>query len=148
MQNTAHHINILLVEDNPGDARLAQEGIKELGFQHTLSIVDDGLKAINYLHRQGEFENVSQPDLILLDLNLPKKSGKEVLAEIKEDIHLRTIPVVVLSTSKSEKDISEVYNLHGNCYITKPVDFEEFVNVVKTINNFWFNLVKLPKENN
>ena len=137
-------IEILLVEDNPGDVRLTQEALKEGKILNNLNIAKDGVEAISFLRRKGEYENTARPDLILLDLNLPKKDGREVLLEIKEDEELRRIPVVVLTTSKAEEDIIRTYNCHANCYITKPVDFDQFINVVKSIENFWLTVVKLP----
>ncbi len=139
-------VKILLVEDNPGDVRLTQEAFKENKVRNSLSVVEDGLEAIAFLHRAGKYANAPRPDLILLDLNLPKKDGREVLAEIKEDPNLKSIPVVVLTTSKAEEDIIKSYNLHANCYITKPVDLEQFLVVVKSIEDFWLTVVKLPSE--
>ncbi|MFC2071828.1 response regulator [Chloroflexota bacterium] len=139
-------IKILLVEDNPGDVRLTQEAFKENKVGNSLSIVEDGLEAMNFLHQVGKYADVPRPDLILLDLNLPKKDGREVLGEIKEDPNLKSIPVVVLTTSKAEEDIIKSYNLHANCYITKPVDLEQFMTVVKSIEDFWLTIVKLPSE--
>lgn len=137
-------IEILLVEDNPGDIRLTVEALKDSKLQNNLSVARDGVEAIDFLrHREG-YENSPVPDIILLDLNLPRKSGREVLEEIKTDDILRRIPVVVLTTSDDEKDILTTYNLHANCYITKPVDLSRFVDIVKTIEGFWFQIVKLP----
>ncbi len=137
---------ILLVEDNPGDVRLAKEGLKESKVTNNLHVVDDGVEAIDFLHKEGKYADAVTPDLILLDLNLPRKDGREVLAEIKADEHLRRIPVVVLTTSKSEEDVIKTYNLHANCYVTKPVDLDQFVKIVKSVNNFWFEMVTLPTE--
>jgi CheY-like chemotaxis protein len=137
-------IEILLVEDNPGDVRLIREALKEGKVRNTLHVVYDGVEAITFLRKQGEYSGVLRPDLILLDLNLPKKDGREVLAEIKEDENLKRIPVVVLTTSQSEIDILKSYNLHANCYITKPVDLGQFLEVVKSIEDFWLTIVKLP----
>ncbi|MHA2362487.1 MAG: response regulator [Candidatus Hodarchaeales archaeon] len=137
-------IHVLLVEDNPADVRLTQEIIKESKLFIKLSIVEDGDEALNFLRNQGEFSDAKRPDLILLDLNLPKKDGREVLAEIKNDNDLKIIPVVILTTSASEKDIAKSYGLHANCFVTKPVDLEQFSLVVKSIENFWFAIVKLP----
>ncbi|MBN2419435.1 MAG: response regulator [Deltaproteobacteria bacterium] len=137
-------IEILLVEDNPGDVRLTQEALKEGKILNNLSIAKDGVEAISFLRREGEYENTARPDLILLDLNLPKKDGREVLMEIKKDEDLRRIPVVVLTTSRAEEDIIRTYDCYANCYITKPVDFDQFINVVKSIENFWLTVVKLP----
>ncbi len=137
-------IEILLVEDNPGDVRLTVEALKEGKVANEISVAADGMEAMEFLRRAGRHSDVPMPDLILLDLNLPKKNGREVLAEIKMDDRLKHIPVVVLTTSQAEKDIILTYNLHANCYITKPVDFGQFIDVVKSIENFWFTVVKLP----
>ncbi len=137
-------IEILLVEDNPGDVRLTKEALKEGKVANQINVVMDGMEAMAFLHKEGKYANAPKPDLILLDLNLPKKNGREVLAEIKEDQRLKCIPVVILTSSQAEKDIVMTYNLHANCYITKPVDFDQFIGVVKSIENFWFNVVKLP----
>ena len=139
-------IKILLVEDNPGDVRLTKEALKDSKIYNHLSIVGDGMEAMAFLRREGGYADADRPDLILLDLNLPKKDGRDVLKEIKEDPDLRRIPVVILTTSRSEQDIIKTYDLHANCYISKPVDLEQFVNVVKSIENFWFSIVKLPPE--
>ena len=137
-------IEILLVEDNPGDVRLTIEALKEGKVSNHLSVARDGVEAIAFLRREGPYTQASRPDLILLDLNLPKKDGREVLAEIKEDSSLRRIPVVVLTTSKAEEDILRTYDLHANCYITKPVDLEQFISVVRSIDDFWLSVVRLP----
>lgn len=137
-------VEILLVEDNPGDVRLTKEALKEYKIINNLSVVMDGEEAIDFIFKKGKYKNAPTPDIILLDLNLPKKDGREVLAEIKNDEKLRTIPVVVLSTSESDLDISSSYYNHANCYITKPVDFDNFIEVVKTLQNFWVSVVKLP----
>jgi two-component system, chemotaxis family, response regulator Rcp1 len=137
-------IEILLVEDNPGDVRLTREALKEGKVVNNLQIVEDGEEALSYLRRQGPYTQATRPDLILLDLNLPKKSGREVLAEIKEDPDLRRIPVVILTVSEAEQDIIKSYNLHANCYITKPVNLEQFMDVVQSIENFWLTVVMLP----
>jgi chemotaxis family two-component system response regulator Rcp1 len=142
--NLANAVEILLVEDNPGDARLAREALNESSIKHNLYIVDDGEKALEFLFKRGEYHSLPQPDLILLDLNLPKISGLQVLAEIKAEDHLRKIPVVVLSISQSEKDIEESYNLNANCYVTKPLDLNEFIRVFENIQNFWLKTVRLP----
>ncbi|MGC9444480.1 MAG: response regulator [Candidatus Methanospirareceae archaeon] len=139
-------IEILLVEDNPGDIRLTREGLKEGRIFNNLSVAEDGVEAMAFLRREGEYADAPRPDLILLDLNLPKKDGREVLKEIKSDPKLRRIPVVILTTSRAEEDIMGTYNQHANCYITKPVDFDQFVNVVKTIEDFWLTIVRLPPE--
>lgn len=141
-------IEILLVEDNPGDVRLTIEALKEGKVANQINVVMDGIDAMAFLRREGKYENAPIPDLILLDLNLPKKNGREVLAEIKMDPKLKYIPVVVLTTSQAEKDIIMTYNMHANCYITKPVDFDQFISVVKSIENFWFTVVKLPPKEN
>jgi CheY-like chemotaxis protein len=137
-------IEILLVEDNPGDVRLTIEALKEGKVANKINVAVDGIEALAFLRREGKYENAPKPDLILLDLNLPKKNGREVLAEIKMNTHLKCIPVVILTSSQAEKDIVTTYNLHANCYITKPVDFDQFIDVVKSIENFWFTVVKLP----
>lgn len=137
-------IEILLVEDNPGDVRLTKEALKEDKIINNLHLAKDGIEAISFLRREGEYANAVRPDLILLDLNLPKKDGREVLTEIKKDEGLRRIPVVVLTTSRAEEDIIRTYDCHANCYITKPVDFEQFINVIKSIEDFWLSVVKLP----
>jgi chemotaxis family two-component system response regulator Rcp1 len=142
---TSHKaIEILLVEDSPGDARLTVEALKEGKLSNHISLVRDGVEALDYLHKRGAHANAVQPDLVLLDLNLPKKDGREVLAEIKTDPNLKRIPVVILTTSKAEEDILKTYDLHANCYITKPVDLEQFMKVVKCIEEFWLTMVKLP----
>ena len=137
-------IEILLVEDNPGDVRLTKEALKEGKVVNVLNTVEDGEEALAYLRRQGKYAKSSRPDLILLDLNLPRKSGQEVLAEIKDDPELRRIPVVILTVSEAEQDIIKSYNLHANCYITKPVNLEQFMEVIKTIEDFWLTVVMLP----
>jgi CheY-like chemotaxis protein len=134
-------IDILLIEDNPGDVRLTQEALKESRIQNNLFVVNDGIEALEFLKRSGK-----KPDLILLDLNLPKMDGREVLRAIKQNTEFKRIPVVVLSTSSAEKDIIESYNGYANCYITKPVDLEQFLSFVKTIEEFWFSMVKLPPQ--
>jgi len=137
-------IEILLIEDNPGDVRLREEALKEGKVINRLSVVPDGVEAIEYLRKRGDYASAATPDLVLLDLNLPKKDGREVLAEVKQDPELRKIPVVVLTTSRDEQDILKSYDLHANCYITKPVDFEQFIRVVRAIEDFWLSVVKLP----
>ncbi len=137
-------IEILLVEDNPGDVRLTVEALKDAKVHNNLYVAKDGVEAMSFLRREGAYANAARPDLILLDLNLPKKDGREVLEEIKEDTGLRRIPVVVLTTSEAEMDILKAYNLHANCYITKPVGLEQFITVIKTIEDFWLEIVKLP----
>ncbi|MBF0479129.1 MAG: response regulator [Candidatus Omnitrophica bacterium] len=145
--NNIQPIEILLVEDNPADVRLTTEALKEEKIFNNLNVVTDGVEAVAYLKKEGRYAQAVRPDLILLDLNLPKKDGREVLKEIKNDEKLKAIPVVVLTVSKAEEDIIKTYNLHANCYITKPVDLEQFVKVAKTIQEFWFTIVKLPPKN-
>jgi len=138
-------IEILLIEDSPGDVRLTIEALKEAKVHNHLSVAADGAEAMEFLHRKGNHNAKPRPDLILLDLNLPKKDGREVLAEIKADPNLRRIPVVVLTTSRAEEDVVQAYDLHANCYITKPVDFKQFIKVVQSIEDFWLTVVKLPR---
>ncbi|MBC8319292.1 MAG: response regulator [Bacteroidetes bacterium] len=137
-------VEILLVEDNPGDVRLAKEALKESKVYNTLSTVEDGVEAMDYLYRRGKYSKATRPDLIILDLNLPKKDGRQVLNEIKLDESLKRIPVVILTTSKAEDDILKAYNLHANCFITKPLDINQFIKVIQSIQDFWFTIVKLP----
>jgi len=137
-------VEILLVEDNPGDVRLTEEALKEGKVLNNIHLANDGVEAVSFLQKEGKYTDAVRPDLILLDLNLPKKDGREVLMEIKKDEALRRIPVVVLTTSMAEEDIIRTYDYHANCYITKPVDFDQFINVVKSIEDFWLNVVKLP----
>ena len=144
--DTNSGIRILLVEDNPGDVRLTKEALKEAKMKNQLAVVDDGVEAMAYLRQEGEYKEVLRPDLILLDLNLPKKDGRQVLQEIKLDPELKRIPVVILTTSQAEEDILRSYDLHANCYVTKPVDLDQFINIVKSINDFWFTIVRLPSE--
>ncbi len=146
LQYPAAAITILLVEDNPGDVRLTQEALKDGKLAVNLRVVQNGVEAMAFLRREGEYADVPRPDLIFLDLNLPKKDGREVLAEIKSNDGLKNIPVVVLTSSEADTDIAKCYNLHANCYITKPVDMEQFATVVQTVENFWFTIVKLPEE--
>ena len=143
---TARPINILLVEDNPGDARLTIEALRDAKVRNELNVARDGVEAMAMLRREDGYADAPRPDLILLDLNLPRKDGRQVLAEIKSDENLRRIPVAVLTTSQAEQDILASYDLHANCYITKPVDLNEFVRVVQGIENFWLSIVKLPPE--
>jgi two-component system, chemotaxis family, response regulator Rcp1 len=138
-------IEILLVEDSPSDAQLTVEALHEGKVSNRLTRVEDGVQAMEYLHRQGPYKQATRPDLIMLDLNLPRKDGREVLSELKQDPVLKTIPVVVLTTSRADRDILRSYELHANCYITKPVDFEQFIGVVKSIEQFWLTVVTLPK---
>jgi chemotaxis family two-component system response regulator Rcp1 len=135
---------ILLVEDNPADVRLTREALNSDRLWNHLNVAKDGVEAMAYLRREGKFASAVRPDLILLDLNLPKKDGREVLAEIKADPDLMRIPVVVLTTSDAEEDILKTYGLHANCYITKPVDLRQFMKVLKSIEDFWLAIVKLP----
>jgi CheY-like chemotaxis protein len=144
--NVVKIIEILLVEDNPGDIRLTQEVLKEGKIYNHLNVVEDGEKAIAFLNRIEPYINAPLPDLILLDLNLPRRNGLEVLGIIKTNEALKHIPVVVFTTSQAEEDITSAYNLHANCYITKPIDLEQFTKSVKSIEDFWLSIVKLPKE--
>jgi CheY-like chemotaxis protein len=137
-------VEILLVEDNPADVRLTREALSSHRLWNNLSVAKDGVEAMAYLRREGKFAAAVRPDLILLDLNLPKKDGRQVLAEIKADANLMRIPVIVLTTSDAEEDILETYGLHANCYVTKPVDLKQFMKVVKSIEDFWIAIVKLP----
>jgi CheY-like chemotaxis protein len=139
-------VEILLVEDNPGDVDLTRETLLDSKLLNHMSVVNNGVEAMAYLRREGKYAAATRPDLILLDLNLPRKDGREVLAEIKVDERLRRIPVVVLTTSSAEKDILQTYDLHANCYITKPVNLDQFSAVVRAIEEFWFTIVKLPSE--
>ena len=140
-------IEILLAEDNPGDVDLAREALLTGKVKNTLHVVSDGVFAMEFLRRQGKFAGVPRPDLILLDLNMPRKDGREVLAEVKADPDLKRIPVVILTTSQAEEDILKTYNLHANCFITKPIDLHQFIKVVQAIEEFWFTIVKLPAKN-
>jgi len=137
-------VEILLVEDNIGDVRLTQEAFREGKVRNALNVVMDGAAALEFLRREGNYHDACRPDLILLDLNLPKKDGRQVLAEIKNDEDLKRIPVVVLTTSQAEQDVLKAYNLHANCYITKPVDLDKFLSVVRSLEDFWLTLVRLP----
>ncbi len=139
-------IEILLVEDNPGDIRLTQETLREFELRNHISVAKNGEEAMAFLRREGPYVDAVHPDIILLDLNLPKKDGREVLAEIKADEKLRRIPVVVLTTSSAEQDIFRTYDLHANCYITKPVDLDQFGAVIRALQEFWFKIVRLPTE--
>jgi two-component system, chemotaxis family, response regulator Rcp1 len=143
-ENFVQPIEILLVEDNPADVRLTTEALKEEKIYNNLHVVIDGVEALSFLRREGKYAKAVRPDLILLDLNLPKKDGREVLKEIKTDDNLKAIPVVVLTVSKSEEDILKTYDLHANCYITKPVDLDQFMKVIRSIQEFWLTIVKLP----
>ena len=137
-------VDILMVEDNPADVELAIEALHGAQIQSNIHIVEDGVRALEYLRRNGEYRDATRPSLILLDLNLPRKDGREVLAELKNDDDLKSIPVVVLTTSDADEDVLKSYDLHCNCYVTKPYDFEEFVGVIKAIESFWLSVVKLP----
>ncbi len=139
-------IELLLVEDSEPDVRLTKEALHEAKVKNRLWVVEDGVEAIQFLQRQGPYADAPRPDLILLDLNLPRKDGRAVLREVKADDSLRRIPVVILTTSKSEEDVLRAYDLHANCYITKPVDFNRFMEVVKSIEDFWLTVVRLPDE--
>jgi chemotaxis family two-component system response regulator Rcp1 len=141
-------VEILLVEDNPGDVRLTREALKEGKVYNNLHWSKDGVEALEFLKREGKHANAPRPDIILLDLNLPKKDGREVLAVIKRDAELKQIPVVVLTTSKAEEDVLKSYELHANCYVTKPVDLEKFIQVVQSIDRFWLTVVTLPPADN
>lgn len=138
-------VEILLVEDNPSDVELTREALDFAKVANRLSVVHDGADAVDFLFRKGKYVNAPRPDIILLDLNLPKKDGRQVLAEIKADPDLAQIPVVVLTTSQEEEDIIRAYQLHANCYVTKPVDFNQFMHIVSTIEEFWLTIVKLPQ---
>ena len=139
-------IQILLVEDSPSDAEFTIEALKEAKVRNHLSLVEDGVQAMEFLRRQGKYAQAPRPDLIMLDLNLPRKDGREVLAELKADANLKMIPVVVLTTSRAEEDVLRAYQLHANCYITKPVDFQQFLSVVRSIESFWLYVVTLPPQ--
>jgi len=139
-------LEVLLIEDNPGDVELTQIALDDSKISVNLNVVEDGVEAMAFLYKEAKYAKMPTPDIILLDLNLPKKDGREVLAEIKADNLLRRIPVVVLTTSQAEGDVLKAYNLSANCYITKPVDFDQFVKIVQSIENFWFTIVKLPPE--
>jgi CheY-like chemotaxis protein len=142
--NNAHPIRILLVEDSPSDTALTIEALKEAKVSNELTVVEDGVQALQFLRRQGPYAQAPRPDLILLDLNLPRKDGREVLAEVKSDANLQTIPIVVMTTSRAEQDVLRAYRLQANCYVTKPVDFDQFLNVVRGIESFWLCVVTLP----
>lgn len=142
----ARPVEILLVEDNPGDARLTKEALKDGKVYNRLTVVPDGVEALAYLRREGQYAGAAQPNLILLDLNLPRKDGREVLEEIKADDGLKRIPVVILTSSSAEPDVLKSYGLHANCYVTKPVDLDQFMAAVKAIEDFWLTVVTLPHE--
>jgi two-component system response regulator len=139
-------VEILLVEDSRGDVRLAQEALKDAKVRNNLHVVEDGVEAMAFLHKQGKYAQLPRPDVILLDLNLPRKDGREVLAEVKADPNLMRIPVVILTVSNAEEDVLKSYNLHANCYITKPLDLNQFLKVVRSIESFWLTIVTLPPE--
>jgi len=146
LENIGRAAEFLLVEDNPGDVRLTCEALTESKVKNNLSIVGDGMEAMAFLHREGKYADAPRPDVILLDLNLPKKNGLEVLAEIKADSSLKRIPVVIITSSEAEQDVLRTYDLHVNCYVNKPVDLEQFIKVVQSIETFWLTIVKLPSE--
>ena len=146
MENDTRSIEILLVEDNPGDARLTIEAMREAKMSNRITVVEDGVEAMAFLRRQGSFGEAPRPDLILLDLNLPRKDGREVLAEVKADPALKRIPVVILTTSRAEEDVLRAYDLHANCYVTKPVDLAQFMKIVSQIDEFWVKVVTLPRK--
>ena len=146
VKNIGSAVDILLVEDNPGDVRLTIEALKESKILNNLNVVDDGIEALAYLNKEGKYKDRPHPDLIILDLNLPRKDGREVLAEIKEHKNFKRIPIVILTISEAEEDILKTYQLHANCFITKPVDINQFTKVVKSVSNFWFSIVKLPPD--
>jgi CheY-like chemotaxis protein len=144
LNSSGKAVEVLLVEDNPGDVRLTQEALREGKVNTALSVVSNGVEALAFLRKESPYEQAPRPDLILLDLNLPRKDGREVLSELKGDESLRQIPVVVLTTSRAEEDISRAYDLHANCYVPKPVDLDQFIDVVQMINDFWLTTVLLP----
>lgn len=147
MENeVGRQVEFLLAEDNPGDVRLTQEALRESKIRNNLNVVTDGVEAIAFLRRQGKYANAPTPDVVLLDLNLPKKDGREVLAEIKSDPVLKRIPVVIITSSEAEQDILRTYDLHANCYVSKPVDLDQFIKVIQAIENFWLTIVKLPSD--
>ncbi|HEX5683508.1 MAG TPA: response regulator [Ideonella sp.] len=144
LPNSLRAIEILMVEDNPGDVRLTREALKHHKVSNELHVVEDGVAALDFLHRRPPYEQAPRPDLVLLDLNLPRKDGRQVLASIKSDELLKTIPVVILTTSQAEEDVVRAYKLNANCYVTKPVDFEQFKRIVQGIEQFWLTVVTLP----
>jgi two-component system, chemotaxis family, response regulator Rcp1 len=143
-QRTVRTIDILMVEDDPGDVRLTREALKGSKVLHSLNVVEDGVAALDYLRKAPPYQDAVRPDIVLLDLNLPRKDGREVLAAMKQDAALRMIPVVILTTSQAEEDVLRAYNLNANCYVTKPVDFDQFMRIVRTIEDFWLTVVTLP----
>lgn len=144
VDDNSRSIEMLLIEDNPGDARLTIEAMREAKLSNRMHVVEDGVEAMAFLRREGRYADAPRPDLILLDLNLPKKDGREVLADVKSDPDLRRIPVVVLTTSRAEEDVARAYDLHANCYVTKPVDLAQFMKIVSQIDEFWVKVVTLP----
>ena len=144
MKNGATEVHILLVEDNPGDVRLTLEALRDGRISNQVSVAHDGEEAIEFLRRRGEYADVARPDLVLLDLNLPKKDGREVLQEVKADPELHRIPVIVLTTSSADQDVLLSYNLHANCYIKKPIEYDEFMGAIRGLENFWTKIVRLP----
>ncbi len=144
MPNPKYAFEILLVEDNPGDVFLTQEALREGQFPHRLSVAEDGEQALRFLRREGAYKNAPQPDLIFMDLNLPKKDGREVLAEVKNDPALRHIPVIVLTMSEADQDVARAYKLHANCYLTKPIQMDDFLNMIRSVEDFWLRVVRLP----
>ena len=143
-QRAIRAIDILMVEDDPGDVRLTREALKGSKVLHSLNVVEDGVAALDYLRKAPPYQDAVRPDIVLLDLNLPRKDGREVLAAMKQDPVLRSIPVVILTTSQAEEDVLRAYNLNANCYVTKPVDFDQFMRIVRTIEDFWLTVVTLP----
>ena len=146
MTTASRPIEILLIEDNPGDVRLTREALEDAKVLNALTVVSDGVDAMAFLRRQGKYHRAARPHLILLDLNLPKKDGREVITEIKQDPTLKSIPVVILTSSKAEEDIVKTYGLGANCYVTKPVDLERFLTVVRAVERFWLTIVELPPQ--
>lgn len=146
MHDSIEPFEILLVEDNPGDVFLTQEAFREGRLAHRLSVVEDGEEAMRFLRREGKHGNAPHPDLILLDLNLPKKDGRELLGEVKMDPELRQIPVIVLTTSKAEQDVARAYKLHANCYLTKPIQMDDFLKTIRSVEEFWLSVVRLPSK--
>jgi CheY-like chemotaxis protein len=147
MPDQNHAFEILLVEDNPGDVFLTQEAFREGKIIHRISVAEDGVEAIRFLKREGQYKNAPEPDLILLDLNLPKKDGRELLAEVKSDPSLQHIPVIVLTTSRADQDVARAYRLHANCYLTKPIQMDSFLSMIRSVEDFWLNIVRLPAHN-
>lgn len=146
MSSGGRPVEVLLVEDSPGDVRLTREALKEGKVRNNLNVVSDGVEAMEYLRREGPYAGALRPDIVLLDLNMPRKDGREVLAEMKADHSLKRIPVVILTTSEAEQDILRTYDLHANCYLTKPVDLDQFISIVKSVEDFWLTIVKLPRD--